>query len=105
MRIADSTSVRIVPSATVEPMSLRIGTAENESSPKPNTVERFANMSETSVPAILDGLSLALEEERIVRTDRDDEQQTDGWKIDNWVPRSTMSAVTAMTCRGEQQHP
>ena len=76
--MAASTRLSTVPSATVEPMSLRMGTEEKESSPNPNTVDRLAKRSETRVRSRSSRTAVcAIEEQRIVRAHRHHEQQAD----------------------------
>ena len=49
MNTAENARLSAVPTATVNPIACSTGTLENASSPKPITVETFAQRSETSV--------------------------------------------------------
>jgi hypothetical protein len=80
---AANTSARIAPGPTVMPIALRTGTLENASNPKPATVVRFAQSSEASIRSAARARrrrcapGLAVEEQRVIRSDRDDQQHPD----------------------------
>ena len=81
-------SARKAPGATVSPRSCSTGTDERASTPKATTVAQFATRSEASAQLARRGFAASrridagragelVEEEGVIRADRDDEQHAD----------------------------